>query len=426
MPGQTGCFLTFETTGVTINEPVGLFDVFPNHGIRCPLSNAAHAAKKVTIRDVAKAVGCSRAVVSTVLNKSKGNTVVGQEMRERVVAVSKQMGYRPNYAAQNLARRMTRTVGIYVVPVPWSSMGRNYGGLLLCGIEAMCRKADYDLMVLNLTGQEPVEKCLDKLAENRVDGLILIHAENGLSDIERFRQVMPNLVAVDTTVPLPGIDSVVFDNAAAVRLAIEHLVALGHREIGLIGHCIDNPLVSELARQQAFVGEMKAAGLKVNPDWIYDRKRFELNLSFTDHYCQVEGYWGTRHLMGLKHRPTAVVAPTVVTSMGIYWAMEELKLSIPHDLAVVSIGDSERAWSMSPMLTCVESQLELMGQLAAERVIQHAQCAGTSPDQSWDVMMNLVPPRLQIRGSTDPHSQSGLAALSRPSSPVMRNDWVRS
>ncbi len=385
----------------------------------------SHTVKpKVTIRDIAEAVGCSRAVVSTVLNKARGNTIVGQKMREKVLTVSQQMGYRPNFSARNLARRATRTVGVYVVPVPWSGIGRNYGGLLLCGIEAACRQADYDLMVLNLTGQESVDACINKLAENRVDGLILIHAENGMSHIEKFRQVMPNLVAVDAATPLPGIDSVIFDNAQAVRVAVEHLKSLGHKDIGFIGHCIENPLVSELARQKAFVQAMTDVGLTANPEWIYDRSRFELNLSFKDHYCQIEGYWGTRHLMGLKNRPTAIVAPTVVTSMGIYWAAEELKLTIPNDLAVVSIGESERAVSMSPMLSCVESQLELMGRLATERLIERSQFEQQPQESSWQAKVNVISPRLQIRGSSDPHFQGGLAALSRPETPVIRSEWI--
>lgn len=369
-------------------------------------------SNKVTLYQVADHAGCSVAVASTVLNHSKGNKFVSDAMRQRVLAAAKELQYRPNFAARSLARSSTKTLGIYTVPRPWSGLGTAYSSLLIRGVESACRHHGYDLMLMNLTGQEPLETCLNKLAESRVDGLILLHAENGRSQIDRLRQVMANLVAVDTASPLAGIDSVMFDNAQAVRMAVEHLVSLGHRQIGFIASTIPDPLAAAAARHAAFFPALASVGLPERPEWVFDRSRIDLRLTAKDHYCQLEGYWGVRYFMSLKERPTAIVTYTDLTAVGAYAAMHEMELSIPRDLAVVSIGDSERALCLSPMLTAMDPQIARMGELAVNRLVERSRIHFEHRDMELMPMVQVVGAKLNLRGSTDPHHPGTLNSWS--------------
>ena len=82
--------------------------------------------KNVTLKMVAERVGCSIAVVSTVLNSAKGRTKVCDKTRQRVLEIAREMDYTPNYASQSLKANSSRTLGIYVQPKPWSGLANQY------------------------------------------------------------------------------------------------------------------------------------------------------------------------------------------------------------------------------------------------------------------------------------------------------------
>lgn len=370
----------------------------------------------VTLQDVANRAGCSLAVVSTVLNGSKGNKFVSEKMRSLVMATASEMAYRPHFAARNLARRSSHTLGVYMMPCPWGSIGTDYVGQLVRGIEAGCQHANYDLMVLNLTGQESVEACMNKLAENRVDGLILIYAENDLSYVKKLAQSVPHVVAVDTVDALAEVDTLVFDTEQAIRVAIEHLVSLGHCRIGFVGSCLERPSATMTARQNAFVRIMREMGLPLSDDQIFDRSRGGLQLTAKDHYCQLEGYWGARYFLSRQLRPTAIIVYSEYTAMGVYVAAKELGCSIPRDLAVLSFGYNDRGLFLSPMLTEIDGRLELVGRLAVERLVKCSQLDRQKRSQELSRISMKIPPRLTVRGSTDPSSdclREGAAGFTR-------------
>jgi len=139
----------------------------------------AQLTKKITLKDIAEHIGCSKAVVSTVLNKSKGNTGASPQMREKIQQVAHDLGYRPNFSSQSLARKRTQTFGAYIPPQPWGSIGSNYESVIFRGIEKACQELDYDLLIFNRFGDLRQENCLEKLYQNRVDGLLLVHAQSG-------------------------------------------------------------------------------------------------------------------------------------------------------------------------------------------------------------------------------------------------------
>lgn len=332
----------------------------------------------VTIKDVARRAGCSPAVVSTVVNGAKGNTMVGARTRQRVLRAARELGYRTNFASRSLVRRRTSTLGIYIPPSPWSGLGFSYDDTILRGVETACRASDHDLLLINMTGTLGPQVCLDKFAERRIDGLVLIHAEPGSPWIGDLVAAGRNVVAVDYSNPEPGLDAVVFDNAAAGRLAVEHLVSLGHRRIGFIGSCRQPPSLDGLLRQQGFLEAMAAHGLPVRPAWVFDHHLLERPLRPQDEVCQAEGLAGARHIVSLGPRgPTAWIAYADLVAVNVLSGLRTAGKRVPLELSVMGVDDSEWCRVATPPLASLRHPLEEMGRAAVELLVARSAAGGS-------------------------------------------------
>ena len=131
----------------------------------------------VTLKTVALYANCSTAVASTVLNGSRGNTKVSEEMREHVLAVARELDYYPNYASRNLKSGRSQTLGIYVQTKEWRGLSFDYEMSIFKGIEHTARELGYDLLALNISSGNLPKICADRLREKRIDGVILIHCD---------------------------------------------------------------------------------------------------------------------------------------------------------------------------------------------------------------------------------------------------------
>ena len=191
--------------------------------------------RNTTLKDIASRVGVSHVTVSHALRNSP---LVKEQTRLRILEVANEMGYQPNFAARSLINSSTQTLGIYVAPRPWSGLGHSYENRILIGIEQAAKQAGYDLMLINLTGDDSGDVCVQKLAQRRVDGLMLINPDAQASWVTELAKFTQHVVMIDPARTNPLFRSVVFDNTQAVRLAMEHLHGLGHRRIGFLGSCL--------------------------------------------------------------------------------------------------------------------------------------------------------------------------------------------
>lgn len=355
------------------------------------------ANPRVGLKEVAKAAGCSVAVASTVLNNAKGNTAVGAKTRERVLAVAQQLNYRPHFAARSLIGQRTMTLGLYIYPGPWAGIGYQHESQILLGIEDAARQQGYDLLLLNLVGDKRPEVCMQKLCEKRIDGLIILRAETGEEWLQQLSAINHNVVAINCFDPIPGLETFNFDNDGTVRAALTHLVQMGHRRIGFFGPCVANPVRSSVRRQETFIKIMTEMGLPVSSDWIHHRGNCPVEIHIEDRYCQLEGYWGIEHVLKLPvdNRPTAVLTWNAPVAMGAYQRMSERKLTIPGDLSIVSLGDSEECNYVQPPVTSIRHPLADMGREAVNRLI--AKSRGT--DEGTTDQLPIFAPALIIRES---------------------------
>jgi LacI family transcriptional regulator len=324
----------------------------------------ARSHQRPSIYDIAEEAGVSISMVSRVLN---GSAPVAEEKRKRIEKLLKERNYVPNPVARSLARQDHNAFGVML-----NNTGPEYSQLfstpVLAGVSERCREAGRGMMLLWTTSQPSMEDTLDE-ATGRVDGILLFDV--GLSAELAETALAAGLVCVSLNEPspIPDIPSVQVDNHAGGRLAVEHLVAHGHRRIGLITG--DLHLPSGHSRQQGALAALAAAGISQPDPWIVDA------LFNPDHArTAVQHMFGS----GAGTRPTALFVASDVMAFAVVDELRSLGLSVPQDVSVVGFDDSLIAPLANPPLTTVAQPLAEMGRRAAELLEQAIAAEGEVAD----------------------------------------------
>lgn len=364
----------------------------------------AQVTRKVTLKDIAQQIGCSKAVVSTVLNQSKGNTGVSQPMREKIEQMALEMGYRPNFSSQSLARQRTQTLGAYIPPQPWGSIGSTYESVIFRGIEKACQELDYDLLVFNRFGDLRHENCMEKLYQKRVDGLFLVHAHGGCDWLEGFQKTNVPIVGVDYTNPEPDIDAVSFDNIGAIQMAMDHLISLGHKAIAYLGPYSENMNPDQRLRRQAYIEAMKRKGLSLSHCSLLNEVQTDLYSYKTGDYHISAANRAAQHIhsLGAAERPTAIITYNDMTAVDLIQDLMDMGIDVPGRISVVSIDDSYICRVLRPRITSMSHPLEAMGYRAAYMLHNRIE-QGASEDNLG--IHELYPSEVVIRQTTTPPSR---------------------
>ena len=300
----------------------------------------------VTIRDVAKRAGVSPSTASRALN---GKGRMRPETRARVLRAAKELGYRPNVHAKGLATRVTGCIGV-VIAARHLPVERSFYGLVLEAMESTLAREGYHVVFSVLREQAP-PKCAQ---EGRVDGLALLGTDIGPELVLSLREELP-VVLVDNA--LPGVDSVLPDNEGGARAAVEHLIAHGHREIAFIAETLADP--SFARRLTGYQAALAAHGLPYRDELVVEGGRRP-------------GSWqlAMEKLFALKRLPTAIFAANDPMAIGAMRTLQERRISVPEDVAVVGFDDGDLAPHVSPPLTSVFVPRWEMGEVAARRLLE--------------------------------------------------------
>lgn len=328
------------------------------------------------MRDVAERAGVSVTSVSHVINETRP---VSDDIRQRVTAAMKALGYQPNALARSLRRKQTHTIGM-IVP----DSANPFFAEVARGIEDASFEQDYSVILCNSDG-DPAKELLytNVLIEKQVDGLLFVAAGAGVSSEQIAliqRRQMPLLV-VDRDIPGVTVDSVLVDNTRGGWLATSHLLELGHRRIG----CITGPadLTSSTERVLGYRQALVEHNLPVeemiiiNGDFQYE-----------------SGYQATHHLLTLDQPPTAIFACNDMMAVGAISAAQELNRQIPADLSVVGFDDVRLAAFTNPPLTTISQPKREMGVVAATMLLERMKHRDRPPRH------RLLETSLLIRRST--------------------------
>jgi DNA-binding LacI/PurR family transcriptional regulator len=328
-----------------------------------PIARAAN--NRVTSVDVARRAGVSQSTVSLVFS-GKGQGRVSEATQEEVRRCARELGYRPNVAAQALRLGSSRAVALLVPDITNPFFAR-----VLRGAQRAAQDAGYTVALID-TGNDRrwEEQSFQALRAGPVDGYLLFEVMPP-EGLEEERVVLIESKA-------PGRSSVRFDSEAGAAAAFRHLLELGHRRIGHLASAFDAPTFD--LRETARRSVLAEAGL--DPD-AQPRVTTEITID------------AARDAAGplLADKPTAVFCDDDIIAAGLYLAARERRLRIPRDLSVIGFDDMDFARVLEPPLTTVALDAELLGATAFE--LFEAQVSGRRKRAT-----TVLPAELVVRGST--------------------------
>ncbi len=340
--------------------------------------NGRGIMKRATIKDVAEAAGVSRAAVSKVLRNAYG---LSDDMRARVEAAMTALNYRPQTAARGLRGR-TYTLGI-VLP----DMRNPFFPDILDGVISTLRSTSYEPLIGFRPSAEATEQhAIDTMLDHKIDGFLMV--------APRLEEAY--LTTVATSVPTVmigrhdrdcGYDTVNNDDRAGARLAVEHFISLGHRDIAYFGLDPESaaPNNSTTRRLVGYRETMAAHGLTERIS-IFEGTHFR-----GDRYDEEV----SRRILQSQPRPTAVFCWTDSVAFTLMAEAAKLGIRVPDDLSVIGYDNSRLAALPQLSLTSVDQAGHQLGSEAMKLLIERIE--GRQTDQHI-----ILPPHLDVKGSTGP------------------------
>lgn len=339
-------------------------------GPPAPLDPPALPARPPVMGDVAKMAGVSHQTVSRVLNNHPN---VSGKTRERVESAIAHLGYRRNTAARSLVTRRSRTIGVLACET-----GQFGPANTLLGVEQAGREAGYFVSIANLrevTG-ESINDAIAHFRNQSVDGIVILVPHPDVLAVLRDVSVPVPIVAVGAGAgnQLTGAS---LDQRLGARLAVDHLIDLGHCSIAHISgppHWID-----AAERIKGWQEALGAAGLGAE-------------VLLEGGWDAASGYRAGLDL--LQHRSiTAVFVANDQMAVGVLRAVQEAGRHVPGDISVVGYDDQPEAEFFMPPLTSIKQDFEELGRRCMEAVLQQLDGEQASGEQ-------MVKPRLVIRSTT--------------------------
>lgn len=334
-----------------------------------------------TITDVAKVSGVSIATVSNVLNN--GSKPVRAETRVRVLNAARSLNYHPNAMAQGLVRRRMNTLGIFFGVVDSPVIVTNpYASAILQGVLTAAADTGNNLTFFTARWRG-AEQSAPAFRDRRADGLLLIAAPTDSDILAGLSSLGLTLVTISTPSEQYGIPSVDVDNVLGARMAVEHLLSLGHRKIAHLSG--DLNMLSVPLRKESFIQSMLKAGICTPKEYMQ-----------ACHFDGSSSYEATRILMSLPDPPTAIFASNDAIAITAMEAARDMGISIPNDLSIIGFDDIVTARMTIPSLTTIHQPFLEVGEKAARLLVERIQC----PDASQSSI--LIPPFFVERDSTGP------------------------
>jgi len=354
-----------------------------------PVKRHSGRVKMVTMRDVAQASGFSPATVSIVLNDAPLARYIAPATKKRIADAAKKLGYRPNAMARFLRSKRSHSVGVMLFDVT-----DPFCAPILRGIENALYQSSYVPIFADAHNQRSrFEHCLEMLLEHHVEALIVV-ANWLFVDIQLLADLSKRNITVATIcweVPGDTVSSVIVDNEAGGRLALEHLYHLGHRRIAFIRG--PKMLIDSAPRWKGTQKFAHSVGLQIDPSLVVQLPDvWDPNSGFEG------GYRLTEELLQRKKKFTAVMAFDDVTAMGAIRALTKAGVKVPEQCSVVGFDDVPLSAMAAPSLTTVRQPMEAMGSLAVTTVLE-AINAGLEK-RECSISRHKIAPELVIRDST--------------------------
>lgn len=334
--------------------------------------------RAAVMSDVARLAGVSHQTVSRVLNNHPS---VREETRERVLQAVRQLNYRPNALARGLAARRSRVIGV----VSFDTILYGPAATLL-GVERAARRSDHGISIVTLEklDRAGVSDAVDRLAEQSVAGVVIIAPLMTAAAAARSLPTGVPAVVVESHA-VGDLPTISVDQVAGARLAVDHLLSLGHETVWHIGGPSD--WLEARDRADGWRLALEAAQRRVPP--------------------MLPGDWSPRSGyaagIALAGRPevTAVFCANDQQALGLLRALHERGVRVPDDLSVVGFDDIPEAEYLSPPLTTVRQDFDEVGRRCLAALLDMLDAAEPLAPPHHP----RVDPTLVVRGSSGPPSR---------------------
>jgi LacI family transcriptional regulator len=304
---------------------------------------------KVTITDIARLAGVSKATVSRVLNRKPD---VDPETRARVQQIIDEQGFVPNLVATVQAGGRSRFVGMLVQSLTWPLIHE-----VMQGVAEIIENSDYELILYNITHTSDRATTIDRVfAKNLTSGILAVFPGQSVQYLETLADQGHPIVVIDdqgkpTRAPWVGAD-----NRSGSRDAVRHLLNLGHRRIAHIQGPAKYACSWE--RYQGYCDALAEANISLDPRLIR-----------VGDFEAPSGYTCAQALLGLSDPPTAVYAGSDLMAYGFIQYAEDHGVRIPHDVALIGFDDILASAHTRPALTTVRQPFYEMGRRGIELLL---------------------------------------------------------
>lgn len=322
--------------------------------------------KKVSLKDIAQAVGVSTALVSYVLNGKEKEARVGKEIAEEIRKMAEKLDYQPNQIAKSLKSGKSQTLGLIVADISnpfFANIART--------IEDEAKKNNYT--VIFGSSDENAEKSRDLinvLIKRQVDGFIIAPAENSEKQIEYLVSQNIPFVLIDRYFPDIASSYVVTDNYQASFNAVAHLADTGHKRIGMLAY--KSGLIHMKERKRGYTDALKAKGLQADVSLLKE-------VNYTDIKGDVEKMMN--ELIFNDTPVDAVFFATNTLSINGLKVLNKSDLKVPHDLAVVCFDEGDAFDFFYSPLTFINQPIADVGKEAVRVLIEQMNSKNPSTRQ---------------------------------------------
>jgi LacI family transcriptional regulator len=308
--------------------------------------------EKLTILDIARLAGVSKATVSRVLNQKPD---VDPATRERILRIMEEQGFVPSIAASGLAGGRSRLLGALVPALTWPLVPE-----LMRGVGEVVGSTSYEIILYSITDvnhEKDRSDVIDRIVGTHlVAGLIAVFPGASVKHLaELHSRDFPVVLIDDQEIPPEGTPWVSIDNRVGACEATRHLIHLGHRRIAHI----QGPLKYQVShdRYQGYCDALNEAGISLDPALVLEGDF----MPQTGSTCANAFF----ELPAEQH-PTAIFAGSDYMAYGAISAAQQRGLRVPEDIAVVGFDDNPTSAHMEPALTTVQQPFNEMGRRAGE------------------------------------------------------------
>lgn len=315
--------------------------------------------KSVTLYDVAEYAGVSYQTVSRVINQASH---VSAKTRLKVEAAMAALNYVPNRVAQQLAGKLSQTIGLAT-----TNLSLHAPSQIVAAIKTQAGKMNFNV-VISMVEQPGLAACkaaVNSLLSQRVDGLIVnIPLEN--AEAQAVQNACANVPALFLDVS-PDLDAntIIFDPYEGARLGVEHLITLGHQRIALL----NGPLTSVSARLR-FEGWKQTLGAH----------RLDAVAIMEGDWSSLSGYEQVSRLLREGKTPEGIIVANDQMALGALRALSEQGLGVPADVSVVGYDDTEDSACFIPPLTTIKQDFRNLGKASVNRLVELIHQPDTPPE----------------------------------------------